>query len=355
MVSGKGGVGKTSLSASLAVRLAAAGHPTLVVSTDPAHSLSDSLDQDVSGGAPVAVEGTDLPLWGLEVDPDAATAEFRASAAKDDGKARAMDLGGWGSGGVGLMARPLEDGVPACLTHRAPAWPTARLPGCARLPGPPPAPTPPPRMPRARWQESQRQPTPSTSPQGIRDFLGGMGLGALADQLASLRLGELLNTPPPGLDEAVAIAKVVEIAQSAEYARFTRVVIDTAPTGHTLRLVGRREGGPNQGVVGAGVGTGLRAPGTHGRPPQPSPALQPTSNPPLPLPPPPPSPPPPPPSPPSPIHSTISAGRARLCGRRPGQGGAPAPKAGVRRLRRALAVWRGRAAGEWGGMGVVGG
>lgn len=45
LVSGKGGVGKTSLAASLAVRLAAEGHPTLVVSTDPAHSLGDSLGQ----------------------------------------------------------------------------------------------------------------------------------------------------------------------------------------------------------------------------------------------------------------------------------------------------------------------
>ncbi len=45
MLGGKGGVGKTSAAASLAVKLAEAGHSTLVVSTDPAHSLSDSLDQ----------------------------------------------------------------------------------------------------------------------------------------------------------------------------------------------------------------------------------------------------------------------------------------------------------------------
>lgn len=45
MLGGKGGVGKTSSAASLGVRLAAEWGPTLVVSTDPAHSLSDSLDQ----------------------------------------------------------------------------------------------------------------------------------------------------------------------------------------------------------------------------------------------------------------------------------------------------------------------
>jgi arsenite-transporting ATPase len=45
MLGGKGGVGKTSCAASLAVRFANSGHPTLVVSTDPAHSLSDSFAQ----------------------------------------------------------------------------------------------------------------------------------------------------------------------------------------------------------------------------------------------------------------------------------------------------------------------
>lgn len=42
MLGGKGGVGKTSCAASLAVKFANSGHPTIVVSTDPAHSLSDS-------------------------------------------------------------------------------------------------------------------------------------------------------------------------------------------------------------------------------------------------------------------------------------------------------------------------
>ena len=44
--------------------------------------------------------------------------------------------------------------------------------------------------------------------QGVQDVLGGLGLGMIAGQLADLQLGELLDTPPPGLDEAVAIAKV---------------------------------------------------------------------------------------------------------------------------------------------------
>ena len=48
MLGGKGGVGKTSCAASLAVKFANNGHPTLVVSTDPAHSLSDSFAQVVT-------------------------------------------------------------------------------------------------------------------------------------------------------------------------------------------------------------------------------------------------------------------------------------------------------------------
>lgn len=35
----------------------------------------------MSGGKPVAVEGTDLPLWGMEIDADEAAAEWRLDSA----------------------------------------------------------------------------------------------------------------------------------------------------------------------------------------------------------------------------------------------------------------------------------
>jgi arsenite-transporting ATPase len=54
LYSGKGGVGKTSLSAATAVRAARLGKRTLVVSTDSAHSLADALDRTV-GPEPVQI------------------------------------------------------------------------------------------------------------------------------------------------------------------------------------------------------------------------------------------------------------------------------------------------------------
>src|SRR3954470_8249958 len=54
LYTGKGGVGKTSVAAATARRCAAAGLRTLVISTDPAHSLADALQTQV-GGAPTAV------------------------------------------------------------------------------------------------------------------------------------------------------------------------------------------------------------------------------------------------------------------------------------------------------------
>lgn len=63
LFTGKGGVGKTSVAAATAVRCAAAGYRTVVMSTDPAHSLGDSFDLELG------VNGTKIAtnLWAHEV------------------------------------------------------------------------------------------------------------------------------------------------------------------------------------------------------------------------------------------------------------------------------------------------
>lgn len=57
LFTGKGGVGKTTLAAATAARLAAAGRKTLVVSTDPAHSLGDALGVPLTGDPSEATDG----------------------------------------------------------------------------------------------------------------------------------------------------------------------------------------------------------------------------------------------------------------------------------------------------------
>ncbi len=51
LFTGKGGVGKTTVAAATAVRASRAGHRTLVMSTDPAHSLADAFDLPVGSSA----------------------------------------------------------------------------------------------------------------------------------------------------------------------------------------------------------------------------------------------------------------------------------------------------------------
>jgi arsenite-transporting ATPase len=63
LYTGKGGVGKTSVAAASARACAAAGRRTLVISTDPAHSLSESLEVEL--GSEPTVAGTQL--WGQQV------------------------------------------------------------------------------------------------------------------------------------------------------------------------------------------------------------------------------------------------------------------------------------------------
>ncbi|HEY9060013.1 MAG TPA: ArsA family ATPase [Pseudobacteroides sp.] len=61
---GKGGVGKTSIAAATALRSARKGLKTLIISTDAAHSLGDSLDIEL-GSEPVKIEEN---LWAQEID-----------------------------------------------------------------------------------------------------------------------------------------------------------------------------------------------------------------------------------------------------------------------------------------------
>jgi arsenite-transporting ATPase len=64
LFTGKGGVGKTTTSAATAVHAAQRGQKTLVLSTDPAHSLADALGTDL-GAEPTEV---DTGLYGQQVD-----------------------------------------------------------------------------------------------------------------------------------------------------------------------------------------------------------------------------------------------------------------------------------------------
>jgi arsenite-transporting ATPase len=155
-VGGKGGVGKTTISAALAVQLAMQDLKVLVVSTDPAHSLGDALDEDLRRGIGKPVTLTDPLTAGRldasEVNAEAALKEFRESLASFDIDRLASSLG---------ISPDLLESL------------------------------------------------------GLREFSG------------------LLNNPPPGLDELVALANVMDDSTD----EYDVVVVDTAPTGHTLRLL----------------------------------------------------------------------------------------------------------------------
>jgi len=64
LYTGKGGVGKTSVAAATALKAAGSGKKVLVMSTDPAHSLSDAFDVEVGPGPREIAPG----LWAQETD-----------------------------------------------------------------------------------------------------------------------------------------------------------------------------------------------------------------------------------------------------------------------------------------------
>ena len=152
LLGGKGGVGKTSISASIAVTFANEGQKTLIISTDPAHSLSDSFDQDLSGGDLVKLNGFDN-LFAMEINPQEAGGDLKSLAGVEK-----------------------EDEVVG----------------------------------------------------DIMSSLSSMGFD---------EMGDLFETMPPGVDEALALAKVIQFLEDEKYQDFKRIIFDTAPTGHTLRLL----------------------------------------------------------------------------------------------------------------------
>ncbi|MFN6946060.1 MAG: arsenical pump-driving ATPase [Cytophagaceae bacterium] len=72
---GKGGVGKTSLSCAHAVKMAFEGKKVLIVSTDPASNLSDVLDSPVHEKI-TPVKGTEN-LFAININPEVSAGEYR--------------------------------------------------------------------------------------------------------------------------------------------------------------------------------------------------------------------------------------------------------------------------------------
>ncbi|WP_435317511.1 ArsA family ATPase [Haloarchaeobius sp. TZWSO28] len=162
---GKGGVGKTTMAASTALASASDGSTTLVVSTDPAHSLSDTFETDIPA-EPTRIRD-DIPLYAAEIDPEVAM-EQGAAVFGGGPKAGSEEDTGMGAGaGPGGAGGPMG---------------------------------------------------------GLGDMLGGEG-GPME---------QLMGGAMPGADEAAAMQLFLQYLDDP---RFDRVVVDTAPTGHTLRLL----------------------------------------------------------------------------------------------------------------------
>ncbi|MFB6085056.1 MAG: ArsA family ATPase [Halorientalis sp.] len=186
---GKGGVGKTTMAAATALASARDGTATLVVSTDPAHSLSDTLETDIPAEPERIRE--DVPLYAAEIDPEEAVG---------DGP---FDSEG-GLGGMGGLGQLLGGGGPMGGMGQG-AGGAGQAGGAGAAGG-----------------------------AGQADAGPGAGPGAADEAAADETAADPLAGPMPGMDEAAAMRLLLEYMDDE---RFDRVIVDTAPTGHTLRLL----------------------------------------------------------------------------------------------------------------------